>query len=70
MAFDLDGDGIETTHAYETNIYFDIDNDNYAERVGWIGKDDGQLALDRNNNNQIDNVTELFGITAWALGTN
>ena len=68
LAFDLDNDGIETTHAYETNVYFDIDNDNYAERVGWIGKDDGQLALDKNGNGNIDNVTELFGdyrMSAW-----
>ena len=69
LSFDLDGDGIETTHIYDdARVYFDIDNDGFAERVGWIDSDDGQLALDRNGNGQIDNITELFGdyrMSAW-----
>ena len=69
LAFDLDGDGIETTHLYDdTNVFFDIDNDDFAERVGWIAADDGQLALDRDGNGNIDNITELFGdyrMSAW-----
>ena len=42
-------------------VNFDLDNNGFAERTAWIGKEDGFLALDRNNNNKIDNGGELFG---------
>ena len=61
LVFDLDGDGIELTHAYDQNVYFDIDNDGHAERVGWVGPDDGLLAMDHNGNGNIDDITELYG---------
>lgn len=61
LAFDLDGDGIETTHLTATEVFFDIDGDGYAEKVGWIGADDGQLAIDTNGDGVINDITELFG---------
>jgi len=61
LSFDLDGDGIETTYLYDTDVYFDIDGDGFAEKVGWIGPDDGQLALDVNGDGIINDITELFG---------
>jgi Ca2+-binding RTX toxin-like protein len=61
LTFDLDGDGIETNHIYSQNVYFDIDADGFAEKVGWIHPDDGQLAFDANKNGKIDDITELFG---------
>jgi hypothetical protein len=42
-------------------VYFDIDNDGFAERVGWVSPQDGQLARDLNGNGKIDDITELFG---------
>ena len=69
LAIDLNGNGIETTDIYnDARVYFDIDNDGFAERVGWIKPSDGLLAMDRNSNGTIDNITELFGdyrMTAW-----
>ena len=78
LAIDLDNDGIETTHLSEGNVFFDIKNSGFANRVGWIKADDGILALDRSTigangeviaaNGTIDNVTELFGdyrMSAW-----
>ncbi|MEM6781838.1 MAG: calcium-binding protein, partial [Pseudomonadota bacterium] len=40
---------------------FDIDNDDLAESVQWITGNDGWLVRDINNNNLIDNASELFG---------
>ena len=62
LIIDLDGDGVESTSLDDFNApHFDIDGDGIAERVGWVGADDGLLALDRNSNGSIDNITELFG---------
>ena len=55
LALDLDGDGVETT-TVESGVYFD-----FAEKSGWVGKDDGLLVRDINNNGLIDDGTELFG---------
>ena len=60
LVVDLDGDGVETIGT-NNNIYFDHDNNGFAENTGWISKDDGLLVRDLNNNGQIDNGTELFG---------
>ena len=60
LIVDLDGDGVETT-TVENGAYFDHDNNGFAEKTGWVGKDDGLLAKDLNGNGQIDDGTELFG---------
>ena len=60
LIVDLDGDGVETTTS-ENGTYFDHDNNGFAEKSGWVGKDDGLLVRDLNNNGQIDNGSELFG---------
>ena len=64
IILDLDGDGIvETTprDAAGTRVYFDLDNSGYAERSGWVGKDDGLLVRDLNADGRIDSGAELFG---------
>ena len=60
LIVDLDGDGIETVGVSE-GVYFDHDGNGFAEKSGWVGKDDGILVRDINNNGTIDNGTELFG---------
>lgn len=45
----------------EHGVYFDLDNNHFAERTAWIGEEDGFLAFDRNGNGTIDNGGELFG---------
>ena len=60
LIIDLDGDGVETT-TVEKGTHFDHDGNGFAERSGWVGKDDGLLVRDINGNGQIDNGTELFG---------
>lgn len=60
LIVDLDGDGVETSDIYG-NVFFDHDGNGFAEKTSWVGKDDGLLVRDLNNNGQIDNGTELFG---------
>ncbi|MBA5248655.1 MAG: LysM peptidoglycan-binding domain-containing protein, partial [Gammaproteobacteria bacterium] len=62
IILDLDGDGIvETTSRANSGVYFDHDNNGFKEQSGWIGKDDGLLVFDKNNNGAIDDGSELFG---------
>ena len=60
LIVDLDGDGVETTTT-EDGTHFDHDNNGFAEKTSWVGKDDGLLVRDINGNGQIDDGTELFG---------
>ena len=60
LILDLNGDGVKTT-SKENGVYFDHENDGFAERTGWVSAEDGLLVYDRNNNGKIDNGTELFG---------
>jgi hypothetical protein len=60
LTLDLDGDGLETT-ALNGGTFFDQDANGFAEQTGWVGKDDGLLVWDRNNDGQINDGRELFG---------
>jgi len=61
LVLDLDGDGLELMRADASQVYFDIDNDGFAEKTAWVKGDDGLLARDLNGNGTIDNIGELFG---------
>ena len=61
LVIDLDGDGVVETNKEDSGIHFDHDDNGFAEKSGWVGKDDGLLVRDINGNGQIDNGTELFG---------
>ncbi|NMD52679.1 hypothetical protein HG547_13760, partial [Shewanella sp. DNRA4] len=60
LVFDLDGDGIETVSS-DAGIIFDHDGDGIKHGTGWVGANDGLLALDINGNGIIDSGKELFG---------
>ena len=60
LAIDLDGDGVETVSVND-GVYFDHDRNGFAEKSGWVSKDDAILVRDLNNNGQIDDGSELFG---------
>lgn len=60
LIIDLGEEGIELTDV-ENGVYFDLDNNGFAEKTAWIGTEDGFLALDINGNGIIDNGGELFG---------
>ncbi|WP_157369135.1 calcium-binding protein [Algicola sagamiensis] len=40
--------------------FFDVDSSGFAERTTWLKKNEGLIALDRNQNGAIDNGEELF----------
>ncbi len=44
-----------------TNFSFDIDADGECDQISMLKKGSGFLALDKNNNNKIDDGLELFG---------
>ena len=53
--------GVSLTALSTSNVYFDLNNDGFAERTAWIGPDSGLLTLDHNGNGLVDNGSELFG---------
>jgi hypothetical protein len=59
VVLDLDGDGIELIEIQNSKARFDINGDGERERIGWVGADDGILALDRNGNGRIDDFSEI-----------
>lgn len=61
LTLDLDGDGIELVSLADSNIYWDIDEDGFAELSGWVAADDGLLAIDLDGDGVISKHTELFG---------
>ncbi|ROR22846.1 Ca2+-binding RTX toxin-like protein [Comamonas sp. BIGb0124] len=61
LILDLDGDGIETLAQTTSGIHFDHDGNGFAERTGWVARDDGLLVRDLDGNGHIDRGLELFG---------
>lgn len=57
---DLNNDGIKTTTVND-GYYIDYESDGFKELSAWVSEEDGVLFIDRNNNNAIDNGSELFG---------
>ncbi|UTW59539.1 cadherin-like domain-containing protein [Kordiimonas sp. SCSIO 12603] len=55
IVLDLDGDGLELID----NHSFDVDGDGVQELTGFVGPDDGLLALDRDGNGIIDRGEEI-----------
>jgi hypothetical protein len=60
LVLDLNGDGIMTTKITD-GVYFDHDENGFAELSAWVSRGDGLLVLDKNGNGQIDSGRELFG---------
>jgi Ca2+-binding RTX toxin-like protein len=69
LVLDLDGDGVELTPYDGSTVLFDMDGDGVRDKTGWVGADDGLLALDRNGNGTIDDIGEIsfVGDTEGAL---
>ena len=61
LVFDLDGDGITTVSLEESNSFFDLDNNGFAEKTSWVSAKEGLLAYDKNGDGIINGGNELFG---------
>ena len=62
LVLDLGELGIDlTSSAGSDSVYWDIDQDGMAETSGWVGPQDGLLALDANSDGIIKDHSELFG---------
>jgi hypothetical protein len=60
LILDLNGDGVKTLNK-TAGKYFDHAGDGFAERTGWVDKDDGLLVRDLNGDGKITSGRELFG---------
>ncbi|WP_421868951.1 calcium-binding protein [Motiliproteus sp.] len=68
IVLDLDGNSFDSI-SKNADIYFDHDNNGFAELTGWISGNDGFLVRDLDANGTIDSGAELFGNnTALASG--
>ncbi|MBS3954428.1 MAG: carboxypeptidase regulatory-like domain-containing protein, partial [Methylomicrobium sp.] len=61
IVIDLNGDGIKTISRADSQGTFDLFGNGQGIHSGWISGDDGFLAIDRNGNGVIEDITELFG---------
>ena len=61
LVFDLDGDGIMTVSIDDSNAFFDLDNNGFAEKTSWVGAKEGLLVYDKNGDGIINGGNELFG---------
>ena len=61
LVFDLGGDGITTVSLEESNAFFDLDNNGFAEKTSWVSAKEGLLAYDKNGDGIINGGNELFG---------
>lgn len=64
LVIDLSGNGSSSNEGLvntDNGVYFDLDNNGFAEKTAWIDNGKGFLAYDRNGNGIIDNGSELFG---------
>ena len=61
IIIDLNGDGVQTYARDSQIVRFDLDNNGFAERTGWIDEYDGFLVRDLNGDGRINNGSELFG---------
>lgn len=61
LILDLGFDGVELVSLANSSIYWDIDQDGFAEHSGWVSADDGLLAIDSNSDGKINSHSELFG---------
>jgi hypothetical protein len=59
VVLDLDGDGVELVSRKKSRASFDYGGDGAGDDTGWIGRDDGFLVIDRNNDGLITEASEL-----------
>ena len=62
IVLDLNGDGkISINKRTNSNVYFDYSGDGTSIKTSWVGKEDGILVFDKNNDGKINDGSELLG---------
>jgi len=61
LVLDLNGDGLNLTAVSSAAPMFDVFGTGFSVRTGWVQPSDGILAIDKNGNGNIDDVSELIG---------
>lgn len=61
LVLDLDGNGLSFVSVDASTANFDLDEDGFSERVGWVRPTDGFLVRDANANGVVDSHAEMFG---------
>lgn len=62
LVLDLGSTGIALTSVNGSDaVYWDLDQDGMAEATGWVGPEDGLLAIDINGDGIVTDQSELFG---------
>ncbi len=59
IILDLDGGGVETLSAAESNASYDMDGDGIGDDTSWFGRGEGLLFLDRDGNGTLSNAGEM-----------
>ena len=60
IVLDLFGNGFAPV-SVKDGVNFDLDQNGFAEKMGWTSGDDAWLVVDKNGNGKIDNGSEMFG---------
>ncbi|MVZ98067.1 hypothetical protein EUU23_10150 [Sphingorhabdus sp. IMCC26285] len=70
VVLDLDGDGLELRSRKKSHAKFDVDGDGIKDNTGWVGRGDGLLVIDRNNDGLITRSSELLFQSDRSASTN
>jgi Ca2+-binding RTX toxin-like protein len=59
IILDLDGNGVKTVSAADSNARYDLDGDGLADDTSWFGNTEGMLFLDRDGDGKVTNSGEF-----------
>lgn len=65
IVLDLDGNGLSLVDAMSSTARFDMDNDGYDEKTGWIMPGDALFVIDHNGSGSVDRKDE-FALSTFA----
>jgi hypothetical protein len=63
IVIDLDGDGLDLVSRKKSHARFDMDGDGRTDDTGWVGRGDGLLVIDRNNDGLVNSASEISFLT-------
>ncbi|MEZ5690845.1 MAG: hypothetical protein R3D71_04180 [Rickettsiales bacterium] len=63
LVIDMNGDGLKLDSFQTSAALFDLNEDGTLENTGWTkpNSDDSFLVIDKNNDGQINDISEMFG---------